>query len=122
MILDELSAAACTHVDLDWDALEGIGFGGLKVEVVLGTNFVPLVGLDTVDCSSTNEGGVGIPGWFEDTAAGWGRAAIAALLSFWVVQVTVSVFDILTARLRSQVVSESTISVIDTVCAIDAVH
>ena len=88
----------------------------------MGTNFVPLVGLNTRDFGSTNEGAVRHPVGFEDTTAGWRRAAVTALLSVGVVQVPVSIFDILAARLSSQVVSQATISVIDTVGTIDAVH
>ncbi len=64
LVLDKLSAAACAHVDFNWYAFEGVSLGGLKVEVVLGTNFVPLVSLDTRDFDSANEGRVGIPSGF----------------------------------------------------------
>ena len=50
------------------------------------------------------------------------RAAITALVTFRVVQVAVTILDVLVARLIRQVVSQTTVSVIVTIFAIDAVH
>lgn len=122
MILDELRAAACAHIDLNWDTFKGISIDGLIVEVILQTFFVPLVSLDARLCDFTNESCVGIPGGFKDTATSCRRAAVAALITFGVVQVPISILDVLAARLRFQMVSQTTISIIDTVGAINAVH
>ena len=120
--MDEFSRAACAHVDLNWDALKRVRLGCLKIEVVLSTNFIPLVSLDSRNFCSTNISTVRHPVRCEDTAAVIRRAAIAALISLGIVQVSVSILDILVARLISQVMGQSTVSVIDTVGTINTIH
>ena len=103
--MNELVAAICAHINLNWDALKRISLSCLEIVVVLQTNFVPLVSLDTGYFSGTNKSAVRHPSWCYDTAAYIRRAAVTAIVSFWVVQVAVAILYVLTARLIFQVVS-----------------
>ena len=79
------------------------GLCSLKIVVVLQTNFVPLVSLDTRDFGGTNVSTVRHPIRLDNTAAYIRRAAVTAIFSFWVVQITVTILNVLAARLRFQV-------------------
>ena len=102
--------------------MKGISFSGLEVEVILRTDLVPLVCLDARNYSSADKVAVRHPVRSKNSAAVVSGAAIAALISSGVMDITVSIFNILAARLVCQVVRKAAISVVDAVLSIDTVY
>ena len=120
--MDEFSRTASTHVDLNRDALQGISLRGFKVEIVLSTDLVPLVCLYARNFSSAYEVTVRHPVGSEDTATMISGTAITTFVCFRVMNVAVSILDVLVAGLIVQVVCEAAVSVVDTVRSVDTVN
>ena len=101
--------------------MERVSLSRLEIEIVLRTDFVPLVGCDTFKIDLSDKGSVRHPVRSKYSAANIRRATIAAFFIVRVVDVAISVFDVLAAGLISQVMSQTTVPIVYSVRAINAV-